>query len=224
MNATLHTKFGTAKLGDDGYYKITSSGEGNHNKFLHRLIYEDFWGVKLIPQIYIHHKDGNKSNNCILNLEAMLGSTHSKLHNLGKTVSEETRKKISKAHKGKNNPFYGKSLSDEHKNKISNSLKNRVITEEHRLKIRKGNLGKHSIKNTTGLYNVSKPYDTNCKQGYFWKYQYYDETGKRWDISRVDLLKLKKEVLSNNLPWKIIDKDKVMNICKTTNYEMEDLE
>lgn len=43
----LHTKFGTAKL-DEYYYRITSTKEDNHNKYLHRLIFENFYGE--IPQ------------------------------------------------------------------------------------------------------------------------------------------------------------------------------
>lgn len=80
--STLHTKWGTASL-KRGYYFITSTKEGNKNKPLHRLFYEDFWGVKLPQEIVVHHKDGNKTNNCILNLEAMHITTHSKLHNTG---------------------------------------------------------------------------------------------------------------------------------------------
>ena len=83
MNNVLHTKWGTAKINDNGYYIISSSKEGYHNKKLHRLIYEEFYGVKLHSEISIHHKNENKLDNCILNLEAMLKSEHHKLHNSG---------------------------------------------------------------------------------------------------------------------------------------------
>ena len=56
----------------------------------------------------------------------------------GYIPSEETRKKISVATKGKNHPMYGKTLSDETKRKISEKTRGKKIkpfTEEHRRKL-----------------------------------------------------------------------------------------
>lgn len=56
----------------------------------------------------IHHLDENKLNNSLSNLVYLTYSEHTKLHNegnknmYGKHHSEETRKKISEIHKGKN--------------------------------------------------------------------------------------------------------------------------
>lgn len=83
MNAVLHTKFGIAKLQSNGYYHITSYKEGNYGKRLHRLIWESIWG-KIPKNWVIHHVDGNKTNNCILNLWGMDKTYHNKLHNTGK--------------------------------------------------------------------------------------------------------------------------------------------
>ena len=94
MDKVLHTKWGTAKIDSSGYYRITSRKENNHHKLLHRLIYEDFWGVSIPPQIHIHHKDENILNNCILNLEAIGMSEHISQHKMGK-----------------NNPNYGNKFS-----------------------------------------------------------------------------------------------------------------
>ena len=70
MNEVLHTKFGNAKINCRGYLAITSRKEGNNAKKLHRLMWEDFYGE--IPEGYvIHHKNGNKLDNCILNLQLM---------------------------------------------------------------------------------------------------------------------------------------------------------
>ena len=57
----LHTKFGNAKLRKDGYYKITSVKEGNHNKYLHRLIFEEFYGVEIPKGFVVHHKNHIKT-------------------------------------------------------------------------------------------------------------------------------------------------------------------
>jgi len=60
---------------------------------------------------------------------------------LGRTVSEETKKKIGKA-------FYGKPLSEEHKIKISEACKDKEFSEETRRKISEANLGRHYSEET----------------------------------------------------------------------------
>lgn len=58
----------------------------------------------------------------------------------GKHHTEEARKKMSIAHKGKplfrTHPFKGKKLSEEHKRKIGETLKGRIISEECKKKIK----------------------------------------------------------------------------------------
>lgn len=76
---TLHTKFGNVRLSRKGYYYVSSSKEGNNNKFWHRLIFEDFYG-EIPPNHFIHHKNGNSMDNCILNLQIMHKSNHSLHH------------------------------------------------------------------------------------------------------------------------------------------------
>jgi hypothetical protein len=41
---------------------------------------------------------------------------------VGKKLTDETKKRMSDAHKGENHHFFGKKLSDEHKRKISQAL------------------------------------------------------------------------------------------------------
>lgn len=79
----IKTKFGNAKIHNSGYYIITSRVEGNHHKLLHRLIFEDFYQIKLPKNIVIHHEDGNKLNNEIWNLVPMTDKEHNSLHNTG---------------------------------------------------------------------------------------------------------------------------------------------
>ena len=103
MGKVLHTKWGKAKI-FQGRYMITSRKEGNHNKLLHRLIWEDFYGCEVPKGYHIHHRDHNPLNNCILNLQLMCESEHHKLHMVGENnpnynenISEEIRIKMSKS-------------------------------------------------------------------------------------------------------------------------------
>ena len=66
----------------------------------HRYIMEQYLGRKLARDEVVHHKDGNKANNDIENLELTILSEHTRQHQLGNILSEETRQKISEALKG----------------------------------------------------------------------------------------------------------------------------
>lgn len=115
---SITTKYGTAKI-HNGYWTITTRKEGNHRKRLHRLIYEDYYSLSLSSDDAIHHKDGNKLNNQIDNLERMSISEHITHHNMG------------------NQYFLGKKMSKEHKAKISQAKKGHEVTEETKQKISK---------------------------------------------------------------------------------------
>ena len=99
-NKVLHTKFGIAKV-DRGYYRIAKGNAANYHKYLHRLIFEDFYKCKIPNGFVVHHKDGNKLNNCILNLQLIRESEHLSIHHKGTTHSTEAKMKMSKAKKGK---------------------------------------------------------------------------------------------------------------------------
>jgi hypothetical protein len=69
--------------------------------------------------------------------------------NKGKTISEETRKKIGESHKGEKNYFYGKHLSEETRKKMSKAQKGekshcfgKPLSEETRKKISESEKGK----------------------------------------------------------------------------------
>ena len=69
-----------------------------------------------IPKGYdIHHIDGNKLNNSVYNLELVERHVHRSEHK--KNISDETKRKISEAHKGKH-------LTEEHRIKISKAIIN----------------------------------------------------------------------------------------------------
>lgn len=104
MSTLVETEFGKANINSRGYFHIVSVKEGNFGKKLHRLIYEKYYGVTLLSDTDIHHIDGNKLNNDIHNLEALLHSEHSKRHMVefnpmaGNNHAQEIMFKMSKHH------------------------------------------------------------------------------------------------------------------------------
>lgn len=201
MNATIQTKYGNIRI-SNGYYRISSKKERNYGKLLHRLIFEDFYGE--IPEGFVvHHKDGNKLNNCILNLQLMKKSEHDRLHNegdnnhrcwQGKHHSLETRKKISESKKGK---LRGK----EPKQTLINKSKSR---------------------NTTGFFKVIKQNKPLTKQGFLWIY-HYKNNNKTKRLASTSLITLKTKVILRGLEWMIIDYKKAAATCNKYGYELNEL-
>ena len=58
-------------------------------------------GRELKNNEVVHHIDGDKNNNLLGNLALMTHGAHTRLHCLGRDVSEETREKIRKGNLGK---------------------------------------------------------------------------------------------------------------------------
>lgn len=155
----LHTKYGTASVNaNSGYYTIVSSKEGNFNKLLHRLIFEEFYNIKIPKNYVIHHKNNQKLDNCILNLQLMSFKEHL-LHHYEK--GDFTNKDI-----------------------------NYCIKES-------------KAQNTTGYFRVSKSKCSQCKQGFIYRYQYYDK-GEKQSLWATTIEKLEKKVKDKGLEWRKI--------------------
>ena len=204
MSTKLYTKFGAAKPNKDGYYQITSKKEGNCGKYLHRLLFEDFYGCEIPKNYVVHHKNGNHIDNCILNLQLMETKKHLRHHNIGE-------KNYIYGRFGDKAPFYGRKHTEESKKKIGAASKNRIPSEETRKKMSVAHKGRTNSleskinmsknRNTSGYFRVSKIPEKNTSQGFFWKYSYIDENGKHRGISSVDIHKLEIKVTEKGLEW-----------------------
>ena len=65
-------------LKPNGYIEIT---RGEHKgKSQHRVVMEEHLGRKLLTSEHVHHKDHDRSNNILSNLEVMTASEHAKHH------------------------------------------------------------------------------------------------------------------------------------------------
>lgn len=74
-----------------------------------------FWEIannKRIPKGYVlHHIDKDKTNNSLDNLRLMTRGDHMSLHHKGRPHSEETKKRIGEANKGKTFKNYARVVS-----------------------------------------------------------------------------------------------------------------
>lgn len=139
--------------------------------------------------------------------------TKRKLHNAhkGKTLSDEHRKKLSESHKGiqagENHPMYGKHHSEKTKQKLSELLSG----ENHPFYRKKFSddvcINMSKPRNTTGYFRVIKRKNSSCKQGFTWSYDYIEDD-KRKSITSTDFSKLKQKVKEKGLAWKLIDENK----------------
>ena len=111
----------------DGYLYINLYKDGKRKMFkVHRLVCFAFL-ENLLNYPCVNHKDENKENNHVNNLE---WCTHEYNNNYG-----SKNERASEAKKGKHH-------SEEHKQKISIAMKGRIFSEETKQKLSEANKGK----------------------------------------------------------------------------------
>lgn len=103
------TPVGSKRTVAKGYIEIKTNNGWTRE---HRYVMEQYLGRKLKKDEIIHHKDENKKNNIISNLELLLHGEHTKYHHTGAKRSEETKRLISESKKRKH--IYEKHPSYKH--------------------------------------------------------------------------------------------------------------
>jgi hypothetical protein len=109
--------------------------------FKHEIYMIAVFGRKDLGTGILHNKtDGGDGASGLIHS----GETKRKISKAqkGKIVSEETKRKMSEAKKGENNPFYGKSPSEETKIKIGEASKGRTHSKEIKIKIGEASKGR----------------------------------------------------------------------------------
>lgn len=138
-------KFLSSHISNSGYMRVhLSKNNVGKNYSVHRLVAEAFISN---PKNYpcVNHKDENKLNNNVDNLEWCTNQYNLNYGTLterrrGRKVSESTRQKISEALQ-KNNNALGCTRSEEFKQKISKANLGHVVSKETREKLSKSHKG-----------------------------------------------------------------------------------
>lgn len=102
----------------------------------------------------------------------------------GYTHTDETKQKLSELQKGKNigekNPNYGNPTNYKHPPEVKDKMSR--------------------SRNSSGYLRVSKNQDKKQKQGFVWRYKYFED-GKYKYISSISLVKLEEKVKAKGLKW-----------------------
>ena len=140
-----------------GYLRVCLVKEGSSKMYtVHRLVLSTFNPIDGMDELLVNHKDEDKTNNNLNNLEwctYSYNNTYNDRHKKigeklrGRTLSEETKRKLSENHadfKGENHPMFGKHHSEETKRKQSEAHKGKILSEKTKEKLREANKGENN--------------------------------------------------------------------------------
>ena len=83
----INDRLSKIHINDEGYISVKVDKKRQR---VHRLVYEHF-GNDFNPNYHIHHKDGNKQNNHIDNLECISPAEHNRRHHSDNTFNRYKR-------------------------------------------------------------------------------------------------------------------------------------
>lgn len=101
------------------YHKMRANGK---QVSVHRYVMEQKLGRPLCPDEAVHHINGDRYDNRPENLTVMTISEHSRLENVGKTLTPEHKAKVSASLIG-NKRRLGKKHSEDYKRYLSQVMK-----------------------------------------------------------------------------------------------------
>jgi hypothetical protein len=105
---------------------------GTHHVLKHHLIWWRYKKIKVPVGWVLHHKDEDKTNNHLSNLELMTVAAHTRLHTLGRKWPEEVKRKISEsAKKNWENNLKRKQAMSKRIRKLWKQPKLRAIMRSH---------------------------------------------------------------------------------------------
>ncbi len=105
----IRKRFGTTYLGANGYIYVKThracAVASDGYELEHRYVMEIHLGRALLTSEHVHHKDGNKTNNELSNLEVVMASDHNHIHS--SSVRLNTAEAIKKRVKTRKNNCVG---------------------------------------------------------------------------------------------------------------------
>ena len=110
-NGKFYYSLGAKKC---GYYSVTiyCNGKKIAQPYMQDVVAEAFYGPISADEV-VHHKNQNKHDNNLSNLKIEKKSQHSTHHNLGKKLTQQTKRKIGLANAPRKDSSTGKFLSKE---------------------------------------------------------------------------------------------------------------
>lgn len=126
----------------DGYFQVGLSKNGEYKKCLvHRLIAETFLPNPENKPCINHKIEGEKGKKINMVMFNTDGSIDKEKSTIEWATYEENNnyatrnERVSKAHKGEKNHFFGKHHTEESKKKMSKAKKGKHLSEEHKKKL-----------------------------------------------------------------------------------------